>query len=100
MLEREDTITLIDEDGEEQDFFIVDELMVEGNKYAVLLSLEEEECLEGEEGEEGEEDEGEAVILKYVLDEKGNEILADIDDDEEWEKVANAWEEMLSQENS
>ncbi|GAB6274682.1 MAG: DUF1292 domain-containing protein [Peptococcaceae bacterium] len=97
MLEREDTITLIDEDGEEQDFFIVDELTVEGNKYAVLLSLEEEECLEDEEDEE---DEGEAVILKYVLDEKGNEILADIEDDEEWEKVANAWEEMLSQENS
>jgi uncharacterized protein YrzB (UPF0473 family) len=94
MHEREDTITLIDEDGEEQDFFIVDELTVEGNKYAVLLSLEEEESVEDE------EDEGEAVILKYVFDEEGNEILADIEDDEEWEKVANAWEEMLIQENS
>ncbi|HBQ27824.1 MAG TPA: DUF1292 domain-containing protein [Desulfotomaculum sp.] len=97
MLEREDTITLIDEDGEEQDFFIVDELTVEGNKYAVLLSLEEEESVEDEEDEE---DEGEAVILKYVFDEEGNEILEDIEDDEEWEKVANAWEEMLIQENS
>jgi len=75
-------------------------LMVEGNKYAVLLSLEEEECLEDEKDEEDEEDEGEAVILKYVFDESGKEILADIEDDEEWEKVANAWEEMLSQENS
>jgi len=98
MLDREDTITLIDEDGEEQDFFIVDELTVEGNKYAVLLSLEEME--ESIEDEEDEGDEGEAVILKYVFDENGKEILADIEDDEEWEKVANAWEEMLSQENS
>ncbi|MCL6560504.1 MAG: DUF1292 domain-containing protein, partial [Firmicutes bacterium] len=37
-------------------------------------------------------------ILKFTHDEDGNELLVDIEDDEEWEKVADAWEEMLAEE--
>ncbi|MEW6275330.1 MAG: DUF1292 domain-containing protein [Bacillota bacterium] len=84
-----DVLTLIDEDGEEQDFAILDIVELEGSRYAILLPLDEE-------GEE--EDEGEAIILKYATDEEGNEILVDIEDDEEWERVADAWEEMIIEE--
>ena len=38
--------------------------------------------------EDAEEDE--AIILKIVEDENGEEVLYDIEDDEEWEKVPNA----------
>ncbi|MEW5898716.1 MAG: DUF1292 domain-containing protein [Bacillota bacterium] len=87
--ESPDVLTLIDEDGEEQDFAILDIVELEGSRYAILLPLDEE-------GEE--EDEGEAIILKYAKDEEGNEILVDIEDDEEWERVADAWEEMIIEE--
>jgi Protein of unknown function (DUF1292). len=87
--ESPEVLTLIDEDGEEQDFAILDIVELEGSRYAILLPLDEE-------GEE--EDEGEAIILKYAKDEEGNEILVDIEDDEEWERVADAWEEMIIEE--
>ncbi len=87
--ESPEVLTLIDEDGEEQDFAILDIVELEGSRYAILLPLDEE-------GEE--EDEGEAIILKYAKDEEGNEILTDIEDDEEWERVADAWEEMIIEE--
>ncbi|MCL6447123.1 MAG: DUF1292 domain-containing protein [Armatimonadetes bacterium] len=89
MDESPEVLTLIDEDGEEQDFAILDIVELEGSRYAILLPLDEE-------GEE--EDEGEAIILKYAKDEEGNEILTDIEDDEEWERVADAWEEMIIEE--
>jgi uncharacterized protein YrzB (UPF0473 family) len=81
----DDVITLVDEEGEEKDFTVIDTLEVEGSQYAVLLPLEEE-------------DEDEVVILKYGRDEHGNEILMDIEDDEEWERVADAWQEMVEEE--
>jgi uncharacterized protein YrzB (UPF0473 family) len=45
-----------------------------------------------------EEESDEAIILKFSQDEDGNELLVDIEDDDEWEKVADAWEEMLAEE--
>jgi hypothetical protein len=35
--------------------------------------------------------------LKIGKDENGEDILYDIEDDEEWEKVVDAWQEMLEQ---
>lgn len=85
----EEVLTLIDEDGEEQDFAILDIVELEGSRYAILLPLDEE-------GDE--DDEGEAIILKFGKDDQGNEILMDVEDDEEWERVADAWEEMVIEE--
>lgn len=58
---------------------MIDMVEVDGNKYAVLVPLEED----------AEEDE--AIILKIVEDENGEEVLYDIEDDEEWEKVVDIW---------
>ncbi|MHB8157126.1 MAG: DUF1292 domain-containing protein [Desulfocucumaceae bacterium] len=84
--EHEEIITLIDENGEEKDFTVIDILELEGSEYAILLPVDEES--------------DEAIILKFAEDVEGNEILVDIEDDEEWEKVADAWEELMSQEES
>ncbi len=92
-LELEEVITLVDEDGQEQDFEVIDIVHLEGSKYAILLPLEET-------GDDEGDDEGEAIILKFEQDEDGNEILVDIEDDEEWEKVADYWEEMIAGEDS
>lgn len=84
--EHDEVLTLIDENGEERDFTVIDILEIDGTEYAILLPVEEET--------------DEAIILKFEKDDEGNEVLVDIEDDEEWEKVADAWEEMLSQEES
>ncbi len=85
--EGEEIITLIDDNGEEKDFTVIDIIEMDGSEYAILLPVD---------GEEGDE----AIILKFTQDEEGNEILVDIEDDEEWEKVADAWEEMMAREES
>jgi len=82
MAEHEEVITLIDEEGAEHDFVVIDILEVDNAEYAVLLPMEEES--------------DEAIILKIVDDDEGNELLIDIDEDEEWEKVADAWEEKAA----
>ncbi|BAF59247.1 MAG: DUF1292 domain-containing protein [Pelotomaculum sp.] len=86
MTETEEVITLVDEEGVEHDFTVIDIIEVDGSEYAILLPMEDE-CEE-------------AIILKLTHDENGNELLVDIEDDEEWEKVADAWEEMLAEEEA
>lgn len=77
--ELDDVLILIDEEDQEHPFQMIDMVEVDGNKYAVLVPLEEDA------GED------EAIILKIVEDENGEEVLYDIEDDEEWEKVVDIW---------
>jgi len=84
MTEQDEVITLIDEDGAEHDFMVIDIIEVDDAEYAILLPVEEES--------------DEAIILKIIDDEEGNELLIDIDEDDEWEKVADAWEEKATME--
>lgn len=83
MTEAEEVVTLVDEEGEEHDFTVIDIIEVDGSEYAILLPVDEES--------------NEAIILKFTQDEEGNELLVDIEDDEEWEKVSDAWEEMIAE---
>ena len=84
-LEEFDTIVLTDDEGKDHEFLHLDTLEVEGSTYFVLMPLA---------GENEDEDEDEAIILKLGKDADGNEMLLDIEDDEEWEKIADAWESM------
>ena len=84
--EPEEVITLVDEEGAEHDFTVIDIIEVDGSEYAILLPVEEEN--------------DEAIILKFTHDDDGNELLVDIEEDEEWEKVADAWEEMMAEEET
>jgi len=88
MLEEElPIIVLIDEDGEEHHFELIAELDINESKYRVLVPLPDEE-------DEDDEEELEIYFFKVLTDEEGNEFLTDIEDDEEWEMVADAWQEM------
>jgi len=80
-----DIVVLNDDEGNEHEFMHLATVEVEGNTYFVLLPVEETE---------NDEEEAEAIILKLGKDENGEDMLMDIEDDEEWEKVADAWEEM------
>lgn len=84
MTEEDEVVTLVDEEGAEHDFTVIDIIEVEGAEYAIMLPVDEEN--------------NEAIILKFSKDEDGNELLVDIEDDEEWEKVSDAWEEMIAEE--
>ncbi|MEA4883446.1 MAG: DUF1292 domain-containing protein [Clostridia bacterium] len=88
MPDEENIVTLVDEDGKEEDFAIEDMVEIDDCKYAVLVPVE---CLE-ESDEDEEYCEAEAVIMKIEVDEKGEEYLTDIDDDEEYERVVEALE--------
>lgn len=85
MAEADEVVTLVDEEGAEHDFTVIDIIEVDGSEYAILLPVDEEN--------------NEAIILKFAKDEEGNELLVDIEDDEEWEKVSDAWEEMIAEED-
>lgn len=69
------TIVLTDEDGQEHEFNIVDIIAVEGEEYAILVEPEQEQ----------------AIALRLERDEQGQEFLVEIEDDEEWNMVAEAW---------
>jgi uncharacterized protein YrzB (UPF0473 family) len=84
--EQDEVITLIDEDGAEHDFLVIDIIEVDSSEYAILLPVED--------GSD------EAIILKIIDEEDGNELLVDIEEDEEWEKVADAWEDKVALEES
>lgn len=81
-------LVLVDDEGTEHQFEMLAEMEIGDNTYRVLVPLYEED-------EEVEEEEVEVVILKVVYDEEGNEMLGDIEDDEEWETVADAWQELV-----
>lgn len=81
--ELDNVLILVDEEDQEHPFEVIDMIEVDGNQYAVLTPLEE--------GAE----EDEAIILKIVTDENGEEMLLDIEDDEEWEKVVDIWNDSL-----
>jgi putative Holliday junction resolvase len=85
----DEVITLTDEDGQEHQFAILDVIEVDSKEYAILIPTDEAE----------EDSEDEAVILRLETDETGEEVLVDIEDDEEWQRVAQAWEELVEVED-
>ena len=86
-------VTVVDDEGHEHDFELFTVLEVAGKEYAVLYPLDEDD----EDDEDSEEDE--AIILRIETDEDGEETLVDIEDEEEWNLVVAAWEEIIEDED-
>jgi len=91
-MERDDemVVTLVDEEGNEKEFVVADFVEVEDKKYAVLVAADCD-CCDCENEESCEED---AYIFRVEIDENGEEVLADIEDDEEYERVIDALDEL------
>ena len=83
--ERDNILELIDEDGVEHDFEVLDIFELEENSYAVLLPLDDPEFADSDD----------AVIMRVDTDENGEDVLCDIEDDEEWEKVVDYYNENV-----
>ena len=76
-----DVYTLVDEDGNEGEFQIIGEYEMNGVVYYALIPMAEES--------------DEYVILKVGTDEDGEECLVSVDDDDEFEKIAEIFDDML-----
>ena len=78
-----DRVTLTDEEGVEREFDIIGTLEMDGNEYFALVAVE------------GNEDE--YIVLK-VIEENGEEVLVTIDDDDEFDRVADAFDNEMMEE--
>ena len=87
-----DVISLLDEDGKEHEFEIVDALELEEKQYLALVPLYDES-----QAEEALEDSGELVILRVSEeeDEDGEQYLDAIDNEEEYNRVAELFMGLL-----
>lgn len=81
MDEERETIVLIDEEGEEEEFVFLDIIEMDENKYVILSPAQPAYALD----EEADYDE-EVVILKVVED-NGEETYATIEDEDELDRV-------------
>lgn len=82
-----DIVTLSDDDGKEYTFEILDAIEDDDNRYLALLPVYEDP-------QKILDDSGELVIVK-VEEENGEEFFSEIEDDEEYEMVADAFIDRL-----
>ena len=78
-----DIITLEDDDGKEYTFEVLDRIETDEARYIALLPVYDKP-------EEMLQDSGELVILK-VAEENGEEYFVDIEDDAEYDMIADAF---------
>ena len=82
-------VTLELDDGTEIECAILTIFEVKDTDYIALIPLDEN----GEGNEEGE-----VLIYRYAEDEEGNPALSNIEDDDEYEIVAERFDELLDEE--
>ena len=81
--------TLTDEDGNEIRFQVIASAEIEGVMYYAMIPVDDQP---------EEEDVYEYVILKAEKDEDGEDVLVTIDDDDEFDDIADYFDDMLSDE--
>ncbi|AJD30779.1 DUF1292 domain-containing protein [Clostridium sporogenes] len=79
-----DTITLTDEEGKETEFEVITKLDIEDKEYVVVVPKDEEV--------------DEAIALRIDNNDKGEEVLVPVEEDEEFNMVAEAYELLFSEE--
>lgn len=84
--------TLTDENGIESDFELLAYATINGIVYYAMIPVKSE--LKGKDGDVFEE----YVILKSIVDENGEETLESIEDDEEFDAVADYFDAKFDEE--
>ena len=84
-----DFFTLTDEEGNEIKFEVAAECERDGQRYFAMIPVDDQP---------DEEDVYEYVILKAEKDEDGEDILVTVDDDDEFDDIADYFDDMLSDE--
>ena len=84
-----DIVTVVDDEGNQHEFEIVDAIETDEGRYVALFPIyhDPNELLN---------DDGELVILT-VKEEGGEDLLLPIEDDDEFEEIAEIFEERLSE---
>lgn len=75
-----ETIKLTGEDGKEVEFIIEATLKVDDDEYAILIPADEE---------------GDDAFVFKIVTQNGEEVLVEVEDDEEFEAVAKAYDELM-----
>jgi uncharacterized protein YrzB (UPF0473 family) len=83
-MDDEKIISLIDEEGKETEFEIIATLEVNDKEYAILLPVDSED---------------EEAFIFRIVDEGDEPVLECVEDDEEFDQVAAAYEELILNEN-
>ncbi|HEU4964785.1 MAG TPA: DUF1292 domain-containing protein [Bacilli bacterium] len=86
-VESNQILTLTDEEGNDHEFEVIQVLEIEDKTYTILMPAEENS-----------NDEDEAIILRMDKDGEGNDILSYIEDDAEWDMVAEVYDTLYFQE--
>ena len=82
-------ITLTDEDGTEIEFEVIGETELDGVTYYAMMPTENANAEEGI---------VEYVLLKKDADENGDDLFITLDDEDEFEKVANYFDSLFDSE--
>ncbi|MEG1027474.1 MAG: DUF1292 domain-containing protein [Oscillospiraceae bacterium] len=85
-----DIYTLVDEEGAEQTFELLDIMEIDDDRYFALIPYFDD-------NQELVDDDGDLIILKSQLDDNGDELMVTIDDDEEYQRVGEIFLDKLSQ---
>lgn len=84
--EEEMTVTLTLDDGRELECVVLTIFPVGDKEYIALLPMDDEDS-----------EEGEVYLYRYTEDENGAPNLENIEDDDEYEIVADAFDELLDE---
>jgi uncharacterized protein YrzB (UPF0473 family) len=87
--EADNIITLTDEDGKDIDFEIIGDAEIDGVVYYAMTPAGAQENNEGI---------IEYVLLKLTKDEDGEEVFVTVDDEDEFDKVADYFDDMFDSE--
>ncbi len=80
----DDIVKLLDEEGQEHSFIVLTTIQLNQNKYAIMIPVEDELS---------ELDEQEAIVFR-IDENDGEQMLTVVEEGDEWEAVAEAWEKM------
>jgi uncharacterized protein YrzB (UPF0473 family) len=75
-------LILEDEDGKKVQFEVITKLDIEDREYVIVMP---EECRESEE----------AIVLKIIENENGEEIFATVEDEDEFNQVSEVYETLF-----
>ncbi len=84
-----DLVTVLDEEGNQHQFELLDAIETDSGRYVAMIPYYENP-------QDMIDDDGELVILA-VVEENGEDILVPIEDQDEFDEVANIFENRLSE---
>ncbi len=85
-------LILVDDEGKEHDFALLDRFIVDMNEYAILVPVS---YIEQEEDDDQVDFAEDAYIFRIEPGEENEETMVEVEDEDEWHRVATIWEERV-----